>query len=147
MSEAKIRNADVTSKVLLANQFAVHKEGGTIDDLMRRIDGERWDAMTDEERNARRASMNVRRSTLLKRLKGEFQAERTDLENELSACGAGTDDFANEIRERIRTLNNVEATKCSTFELSRRGRTGEVSGVSLRDLLDDIVLGDKTTEE
>lgn len=134
------RSRDVSAKELYSHTIAVRKEGGTIDDLMQRIDGDAWSAMSDDEKDARRASINVRRSNMLKRLQGEFQAERTELETKLAACGAGTDEAANAIREELRTLAKSESVMVESLKLARKSRTGDSAAVSLRSLLSDAIL-------
>lgn len=141
------RSRDVSSAELYAATVAVKREGGTIDDLMQRIDGAAWLAMSDEEKNARRASINVRRSNMLKRLQGEFQAERTDLENRLQSLGADTGDECNAIREELRTLAKNEKSMVEACKLSRKSRTGDNPTVSLRSLLTDAILGTESDDE
>lgn len=140
------RARDVSRAEFLSAAAKTQRKGGTIDDLIRRIDGDAWDTMTDDERTARRASVSVRLCQERKRLAGEFQAERTELERQLQACGAGTDDAANAIRESIRALNHAETTNIEALSFARRSRLGGSSAVSSRDLLAQAIL-DAAEEE
>lgn len=131
-------NADVSTKQLFSAQLAVHKQGGTIDDLMQKIDPN-FEGMEDESRKKRIATINVRRSQILSKLKGEYLAKRSVLEKDLESAGSGVDDVSNDIREQIRLLNREEAALVGTFKLTRKGRTGDVAGVSLSDMFLEVV--------
>lgn len=148
MGEAT-RNADISTKTLLATQLSVHRTGGTIDDLMSKLDPS-FETLSDEDRKKRIATINVRRSQTLAKLKGEFLAKRTQFEKQLVDAGAGTDDTSNDIREQIRLLNRQETALVGTFKLSRKGMAGDTPGMSVSDMLmdaiDDVTEGRETAE-
>jgi hypothetical protein len=144
MSTAVTR-APLSTKCLLHAQLIVYQAGGTIDDLMIKTDPSFSD-LDEENKKKRRNSMNVRRSQTLAKLEGEYTAKRTKLEDDLEAAGRGTDDASNDIREQIRLLNREEQALTRTFKLARKGRSGDISGVSITDMLLEAIESESADE-
>lgn len=138
------RRKDIPTSVIFDAHVAANKAGETIDGLVKRITDATGIVLHGEkERESFIAVLNVRRSNIKKRIEGEFQAERTDLEKKLKetieATGEASEE-SNAIRKELRELDKSEVTMLSVFDLTRRGRTGDKPGMSFRSLLADAVL-------
>ena len=134
-TEAK-RNADISTAILLRCQVQSFNSGETIDGLISRL--ERETGIT----GINVASLNVRRSQTKAKLIGEFNAQRTDLTKKLAdaiASSGEASDEANEVRAELRALTAKESAYLKTFKLNRKGRTGDRPGMSLDDMLTDII--------
>lgn len=135
-TEAK-RNADISTAILLRCQVQSFNAGETIDGLIARLEKETGITGINI------ASLNVRRSQTKARLVGEWTAQRTDFGKKLAeaiAINGEASNEANEVRALIRGLDKKEATYLKTFKLARKGRTGDRPGVSLDNMLTDIIL-------
>jgi glutamine synthetase adenylyltransferase len=145
------RRKDIPTSVIFDAHVAANKAGETIDGLVKRI----TDAVGivlhgEEDKKSFIAVLNVRRSNIKKRIEGEFQAERTDLEKKLQEAIASTGEASEEsngIRKELRELDKSETTMLSVFDLARRGRTGDRPGMSFRSLLADAVLKSVTPSD
>lgn len=130
------RNADISTAILLRCQVQSFNAGETIDGLILRLEKETGITGINV------ASLNVRRSQTKAKLVGEWNAQRTDLTKKLAeaiATSGEASDEANEVRALIRGLDKKESTYLKTFKLARKGRTGDRPGMSLDDMLTDII--------
>lgn len=138
------RRQDISTSLIFEAHVASHQAGETIDGLVTRISEQTGITFKDEnDRKGFIAVLNVRRSNIRKKIEGEFQAERTDLEKNLTSAIATHGEAsaeANAVRADIRELAKSEATMLSVLELARRGRTGDKPGMSFRSLLANAVL-------
>lgn len=138
------RRQDIPTSLIFEAHVAANQAGETIDGLVTRISKQTGITFKDEnDRKGFIAVLNVRRSNIRKKIEGEFQAERTDLEKNLASAitahgEASTE--ANAVRADIRELAKTEASMLSVLELARRGRTGDKPGMSFRSLLANAVL-------
>ena len=138
------RRPDISGQLVFDAHVAANAAGETIDGLVKRItDATGIVLHNEEEKKSFIAVLNVRRSNMKKKLEGEFQAERSDMEKALTDTinvHGDASQEANDIRAKIRELNKTEKTTLSVLELNRRGRTGDQPGMSLRAMLTNSIL-------
>lgn len=137
------RNADISSDVLLRCQVQSFKAGETIDGLIARLEKETGITGINRE------SLNVRRSQTKAKFVGEIAAKRSKIMERLDVAIATHGEAsteANNVRTELRELNQREQSYLKTFKLARKGRTGDRPGMSMDELLTDII-HDEMVEE
>ena len=135
---APVRNRDISSTELISTQAKVFRSGGTIFDLMVKLD-DGWNSYTEEEKKKRIATINVRRSQAKAQYVGSRSAIRSELLKKLDEAGNDTSDTANAIRKEIREHDAKVASMLKTWKLSRRGRSGDIGGIDFGDLVENAI--------